>query len=111
MATLTSSVRADVPASFANREWTGFVRRSLFDSAARDSAELASTTRLIDASSGSVRFAAEPDHHVNVSVDLEYSPASPRDEPVPEAQARLDRDLERFRAYVTRRCDETHCRG
>ena len=111
MATLTSSVSADVPAGFADREWTEFVRRSLFDSAATDRAELASTTRLIDASSGTVSFESEPDRHVKVSVDLEYTPASPRDEPVPEAQARLDRDLERFRAFVTRRCDETHCRG
>ena len=41
MATLTSSVSADVPAGFADTEWTEFVRRSLFDSAATDSAELA----------------------------------------------------------------------
>ncbi|HMK92570.1 MAG TPA: hypothetical protein VK576_06190 [Thermoleophilia bacterium] len=102
---------ADVPAGFADREWTEFVRRSLFDSAAIDSSEVASVTRLIDASSGTVRFESEPDRHVKVSVDLEYTPVSPRDEPVPDAQARLERDLERFRAFVTRRCDETHCRG
>jgi hypothetical protein len=50
------------------------------------------------------------DRQRRAGVDLEYTPASARDEPVPEAQARLDRDLERFRAFVTRRCDETHCR-
>jgi len=110
MATVTSSVTADVPPAFAEREWTEFVRRSLFDSAAIDGAEIASTTSAIDADSGTVRFASSSDREVTVSVDLDYTP-SQGGEPVPAAQARLERDLQKFRVFVTRRCDETHCRG
>jgi len=110
MATLTSSVRADVPAVFADREWNRFMRRSLFDSSADGQASVATTVRSSDAREGTVAFRPAPDQAVTITVELDVPPSG-TGEPVSQAQARLDRDLERFRSFVERRCDETHCHG
>ena len=78
-----------------------------------DLAETASTIVDTDADSGVVRFEARPDGHARVSVELDYTPhGDPGGETdVARAQQRLERDLQKYREFVLKRCEQEHCRA
>jgi hypothetical protein len=113
MAVLSGSIEADVPIQFADREWTEFVFRSLYGSLAKGFADVSASLSETDADSGTVRFETEGDRLVKVSVELEYTPHAhgDPDEEVARAQARLNRDLEKYRTFLLRRCEEESCRA
>jgi len=113
MVTLTGSIEADVPLEFADREWSEYVRRSLFSSFTQDLAVSASSITDTDADAGTVRFEALPDGRARVSVELKYTPPAGDSAggDVARAQQRLERDLHKYRDYVLRRCEQEHCRA
>ena len=112
MAVLRGAVEADVPIQFADREWTEFVFRSLYGNYAKGFADVASSINETDADSGTVNFETEGDRLVKVSVELEYTPRSKSDPDaeVAMAQQRLDRDLEKYRVFLLKRCEQESCR-
>ena len=110
MSTLSGSIEADVPLDFADREWSEYIRRSLYSSFPKDMADTASSIADTDAESGIVRFQREPDGHSRVSVELDYSSRGGEAD-VAGAQRRLDRDLDKYRDFVLRRCEQEHCRA
>jgi hypothetical protein len=112
MAILTGSVEADVPIQFADREWSEFVWRSLYGSYAKGFSDVAASVSEIDADSGTVTFETQGDRLVIVSVEVEYTPRSGAgaSEEIARAQARLDRDLEKYRTFLLRRCEQENCR-
>jgi hypothetical protein len=112
MAFLSGSVEADVPIAFADREWTKFVFRNLYGNYAKGFDEVDSSVSESEADSGTVKLETEGDRLVKVSVELEYTPHSggdPNDE-VAQAQAHLERDLERYRTFLLKRCEQESCR-
>ncbi len=112
MATLSGSVEADVPIQFADREWSEFVWRSLYGNFAKGFGDTASSITETDADSGTVKFETEGDRLVKVTVEVDYTPrsASDPDAEVALAQARLNRDLEKYRDFLLRRCEQESCR-
>lgn len=114
MATLKGSIEADVPIAFADREWSEFMWRSLYGSFAKGFSDVAdASASAIDADSGTVKFETEGDRLVRVSVEVEYAPRSGAGaaEEVSRAQARLERDLEKYRTFLLRRCEQEECRS
>ena len=113
MAVLSGAVEADVPIQFADREWTEFMFRSLYGSYAKGFEDVVADVSEIDADSGSVTFETEGDRLVKVSVELEYTPRRGADATteVAAAQARLERDLEKYRVFLLRRCEQESCRA
>ena len=112
MAILRGSVEVDVPVQFADREWTEFVLRALYGNYEKGFADVASSINETDADSGTVTFETEADRLVRVSVDVEYTPhrgADP-DEEVATAQRHLEHDLQKYRTFVLRRCQQEDCR-
>lgn len=108
MAVLTASIEADVPIQFADREWSEFVWRSLRGSHAKDFEDVATSLSETDADSGAVNVETEGDRLVNVSVELEYAAHGDGDRKgeVARAQTRLEHDLEKYRAFLLRRCEQ-----
>ena len=113
MAVLKGSVEANVPIKFADKEWTEYMLRSLYGSYTTGSADVAASLSELDADSGTVTFRSEGDQQVRVSVELEYTPRGRADasEDVIKAQKELDRDLEKYRTFLLRRCEQEHCRA
>jgi len=113
MATLKGSIEADVPITFADREWSEFMWRSLYGSFAKGFADVADASpSAIDADSGTVTFETEGERLVKVSVEVKYTPHEAADSTaeVAHAQAQLDRDLEKYRIFLLRRCEQENCR-
>src|SRR5664280_2643864 len=112
MAVLSGSVEADVPIAFADREWTEFVFRNLYGNYAQGFDDVATSLNETDADSGTVKFETEGDQLVRVSVEVTYTPRTDGDasEEVVRAQARLNRDLEKYRTFLLRRCEQENCR-
>ena len=112
MALLRGSVEADVPIQFADREWSEFVWRSLYGSYAKGFEDVVASLSETDADSGTVTFQTEGDRRVRVTVEIEYSPRAGGDATaeVAQAQARLERDLEKYRVFLVRRCEQESCR-
>jgi hypothetical protein len=112
MAVLSGSVEADVPIAFADREWTEFVFRNLYGNYAQGFDDVAASLNETDADSGTVKFETEGDRLVRVSVEVTYTPRTQADasEEVVRAQARLNRDLEKYRTFLLRRCEQENCR-
>jgi hypothetical protein len=112
MAVLSGAIEADVPIQFADKEWTEFMFRSLYGSYAKGFEDVAASLSETDADSGDVTFETEGDHLVRVSVKLEYTPRRGADAAaeIAAAQARLDRDLEKYRTFLLRRCEQESCR-
>ena len=113
MAVLTRAIEADVPIQFADQEWTEYMFRSLYGSYAKGFEDVAASLSEIDADSGSVTFETEGDRLVKVSVEIEYTPPRRADATaeIAAAQARLERDLEKFRVFLLRRCEQESCRA
>ena len=112
MAVLKGAVEADVPIQFADQEWTEFMFRSLYGSYAKGFEDVAASLSETDADSGKVTFETEGDRLVKVSVEIEYTPRRGADATaeVAAAQARLERDLEKYRVFLLRRCEQESCR-
>ena len=112
MATLTGSIEADVPIAFADREWTEFVFRNLYGSYAKGFEDAATSINETDADSGTVTFETEGERLVKVSVELKYTPrgGGDRGAEIARAQARLNRDLEKYRTFLLKRCEQESCR-
>jgi hypothetical protein len=112
MPVLTGSIEADVPASFADREWREFIGRSVYDRFPDGYEDLRSSLADLDADDGLVTIADLGAGTARVSVQVEYTPHDPIDpgRDVARAQRELDRDLDKFRDFVLRRCDEELCR-
>ena len=112
MPVLTGSIEADVPVSFADREWREFIGRSVYDRFPEGYEDLRSSLRDLDADDGRVAFSELEQGHTRVSVELEYTPSDAVNSggELARAQRELDRDLEKYREFVLRRCDEELCR-
>ena len=109
MAMLTASIEADVPVSFADEEWREFVGRSVYDRFPEGYDDLRSSLADLDADDGTVFFADLGTNRSRVHVELEYDSTGDRSA-LERAQQELDRDLGKFREFVSRRCDELICR-
>jgi len=112
MAILSGSIEADVPIAFADREWTEFVFRNLYGNYAKVFEDVATSINETDADSGTVQFETEGDRLVKVSIELEYTPHSGGDAKaeVARAQVRLNGDLEKYRTFLLKRCEQESCR-
>ena len=113
MAVLSGTVEADVPIQFADKEWTEFVFRSLYGNYAKGFEDVAASVSETDADSGTVTFETEADRLVKVSVEVEYTPRASGEAAaaeVAQAQARLEHDLEKYRVFLLRRCEQESCR-
>jgi hypothetical protein len=113
MAILKGSIEADVPLAFADREWSEFMWRSLYGSFAKGFTEVAdASVSAIDADSGTVNFETEGDRLVKVSVEVKYTPhaGSDRAGEIAHAQEQLERDLEKYRIFLLKRCEQESCR-
>ncbi len=112
MATIKGSVEADVPVAFADEEWTEFVLRSLYGSYQRGFGDVAVALGEIDAESGTVTFEAEDQGRVRITVVAEYRPrgGDPSTD-VSRAESLLQRDLEKYRVFLLRRCTQERCRS
>jgi hypothetical protein len=113
MPLLTGSIEADVPVSFADREWREFIGRSVYDRFPDGYEGLRSALADLDADDGRVLFADLGDERSRVSVEVEYTPhgRSDPESDVRRAQRELDGDLDKYRTFVMRRCDELLCRA
>jgi hypothetical protein len=112
MPVLTGSIEADVPVSFADREWREFIGRSVYDRFPQGYEDLRSSLGELDADDGRVAFSELGQNHTRVRVELEYAPRDTVDpgSDLARVQRELDRDLEKYREFVLRRCDEELCR-
>jgi uncharacterized membrane protein len=114
MSTLSESIDVDVPARFADREWSEFVFRRLVGHHMTTLGEITwgTTGDESDATSGIVRFFTKGDQLTKVTVELEYEPHSWSDFETEEAivRERLRDDLQRYKAFLLRRCQEESCR-
>ena len=90
MSTLSESIEVDVPARFADREWSEFVFRRLVGHHMTSLGEITWGTAgdESDAQSGIVRFSTEGDRLTKVTVELEYEPHSWSDFEAEEATVR-----------------------
>jgi hypothetical protein len=73
--------------------------------------DVAASVSEIDADSGIVKFETEGDRLVKVSVKVEYTPrsGSGSSAEVARAQARFEGDLEKYRTFLLRRCEQEEC--
>ena len=113
MATLKGSIEADVPITFADREWSEFMWRSLYGSFAKGFTDVAdASVSAIDADSGTVTFETEGERLVKVSVEVKFVPRedADRDQEIARAQAQLERDLDKYRTFLLKRCEQEDCR-
>lgn len=112
MATIHASVEVDAPLEFVDLEWSEFLLDSLLSGYTRGLTDVEPLIDQDDIKAGKVEFTTEGDRLVKVDVRLEYKPrsAARAEEEVARAQATLERDLERYRLFVTGRCERLGCR-
>ena len=114
MSTLSESINVNVPAKFADREWSEFMFRRLVGHYMTSLGEITwgTTGDESDAESGIVRFFTEGDLLTKVTIELEYEPHSWSDFDAEEARVRerLRDDLQRYKTFLVRRCEEESCR-
>jgi len=112
MPQLTGSIEAAVPVSFADRQWREFIGRSVYDRFPEGYGGMRSALADLDADDGRVTFADLGDGRSRVSLEIDYTPRG-RSDPesdVRRAQRELEGDLDKYRTFVMRRCDELLCR-
>lgn len=112
MPTIHASVEVDAPLEFADLEWSEFVLDSLLHGYTRGLIDAEPLIDEEDIRAGKVEFTTEGERLVKVDVRLEYAPRSTTtaEEEVSRAQATLERDLEKYRRFVTDRCERLGCR-
>jgi hypothetical protein len=105
-ATIHASIDVDAPLEFVELEWSEFMLQSLLNGYARGLIDEEPLLDEDDMKAGDVAFPTEGDRLVSVEVRLDYRPRSSAgaDVEVLRAQATLERDLERYRRFVTGRC-------
>jgi hypothetical protein len=109
MRKISESIEAEVPVAFAHREWGEFIFRSQYGG---KEANLSDTRWWVDesgADKGVVKFATEGPELSRITVELQTAAGPEADES--DLRVRLRRDLDHYRDFVLRRCDETHCRA
>jgi len=105
MPTIHASVEVDAPLEFADLEWSEFVLDSLLHGYARGLIDAEPLIDEDDVKAGRVEFTTEGDRLVNTP-----KTKATAEEEVSRAQATLERDLEKYRLFVTDRCDRLGCR-
>jgi len=112
MAIIHASVDVDAPLEFVELEWSEFMLESLLNGYARGLIDEEPLIDEEDMKAGDVEFTTEGDRLVKVDVRLDYKPRSTAetDRELSRAQATLERDLERYRRFVTGRCERLSCR-
>jgi hypothetical protein len=102
METMTQSIEAQVPAAFANEEWTEYMFRSFYSERPAASDEFGE---------GTVRFEPAGQRSTKVTVEVQYRPTEEAASGADLARARdhLGRTLEAYRSFVVERCEETDC--
>jgi len=112
MPTIHASVDVDAPLEFVELEWSEFMLESLLHGYARGLIDEEPLLDEDDLKAGAVKFTTEGDRLVKVDVRLDYEPRSTdgADGELSRAQATLERDLERYRRFVTGRCERMSCR-
>ena len=112
MTTIHASVDVDAPLEFVELEWSEFVLQSLLNGYARGLIDEEPLIDEDDMKAGDVEFTTEGDRLVKVDVRLDYEPRSvaEADRELSRAQATLERDLEKYRRFVTGRCERLSCR-
>jgi hypothetical protein len=112
MATIQASIEVDVPLEFADLEWSEFVLESMLSGYTRGLTDVEPLIDEDDIAAGKVGFATEGERLVKVTVELDYAPRTKTTaaEEVARAQATLERDLEKYRTFVTDRCSRMECR-
>ena len=112
MPTIHASVDVDAPLEFVELEWSEFMLESLLNGYARGLIDEEPLLDEDDMKAGDVKFTTEGDRLVKVDVRLEYTPRSrgEAESEVSRAQATLERDLEKYRLFVTGRCARLSCR-
>lgn len=113
MATLRGSIEANVPVDYADLEWREFIWRSM--GGARSSGFPEAATRVSDTEfkAGTVTFQTDGKQLTKVLVELEYTPrasGAAAEAEIAQAQERFAADLERYRAFLLRRCEQESCR-
>jgi hypothetical protein len=113
MPTIHASVDVDAPLEFAELEWSEFLLESLLNGYARGLIDEEPLLDEEDVGAGDVQFTTDGDRLVKVDVRLDYTPRSTAGAAteVSRAQATLERDLERYRRFVTGRCERLACRS
>ena len=112
MPTIHASVDVDAPLEFVELEWSEFMLESLLNGYARGLIDEEPLLDEDDMKAGDVKFTTEGDMLVKVDVRLEYTPRSSAEaeSEITRAQATLERDLEKYRLFVTGRCERLSCR-
>ena len=112
MPTIHASIDVDAPLEFVELEWSEFLLQSLLNGYARGLIDAEPLIDEDDMKAGRVEFTTEGDRLVKVDVRLDYTPKTKAtaEEEVSRAQATLERDLEKYRLFVTDRCDRLGCR-
>ena len=112
MATIQASIVVDVPLEFADLEWSEFVLESMLSGYTRGLTDVEPLIDEDDITAGKVDFATEGERLVRVSVVLDYAPRThaTAEQEIARAQATLERDLEKYRLFVTDRCARAECR-
>ena len=114
MSQIKASIEADVPIRFADREWSEFVWRTFVGNLAMPTDQFAQPAGGDEsqAERGVVHFETKGERLTRVVVELDYVPHRAEDAEAEEAQvlSRLKRDLELYRSFLLRQCDETACR-
>ncbi len=112
MAIIQASVEVDVPLEFADLEWSEFVLKSLLSGYTRGLTDVEPLIDEDDIAAGKVDLSTEGERLVRVSVELDYTPRThaTAEQEVARAQATLERDLEKYKLFVTDRCARAECR-
>ena len=112
VATIQASVEVDVPLEFADLEWSEFLLDSLLSGYTRGLTDVEPLIDEDDMKAGKVDFTTEGERLVRVTVALEYAPRTKdtATDEVARAQATLERDLEKYKAFVQDRCTRMQCR-
>jgi len=112
MAIIKGSIEADVPLEFADLEWSKFVIESLYRNYSRGFADVEPLIDEQDMDAGEVKFETEGDRLVKVTVELDYVPRTTATaaEETARAEAALQRDLEKYREFLLKRCEQESCR-
>lgn len=114
MSQIEASMEVDVPIRFADREWSEFAWRTFVGHLSMPVDDLKHPVGgdETEGERGVVRFETKGDRLTRVIVELNYSPRRIDDAAAEEAQvlSRLRNDLESYRSFLLKRCEETSCR-
>ncbi len=113
MTLIKAQTTVDAPLEFADLEWSEFMLQSLLRGYTRGLTDVEPLIDREELEAGHVDLVTEGDRLVKVAVELDYTPRTTvtAGEEVARAQATLERDLEKYRAFVQDRCEKLQCRA